>query len=46
MGIKAQDFAATIEKAYADKWGYIWATSGESWTEIIKIILCDKCLNN
>ena len=33
MGIKAQDFAATIEKAYADKWGYIWATSGESWTE-------------
>lgn len=33
MGIKAKDFVATIEKAFADKWGYIWATSGESWTE-------------
>lgn len=33
MGIKANEFAATVEKAYKESWGYIWATTGESWTE-------------
>lgn len=32
MGIKATDFAANTEKAYAEKRGYIWATAGETWT--------------
>lgn len=33
MGIKAKDFADATEKAFNEKWGYIWATSGETWTE-------------
>lgn len=33
MGIKATDFAANTEKAYAEKRGYIWATAGEMWTQ-------------
>ena len=32
MSVKAKDLAAFAEKAYADKWGYIWATSGQEWT--------------
>lgn len=34
MGIKAKDFAATVEKAFTEKWGYIWASSGETWTAV------------
>lgn len=33
MGIKAADFAAMAETAYSEKWGYIWATAGDTWTE-------------
>lgn len=33
MVIKAEDFAATADKAYTERWGYIWATAGELWTE-------------
>lgn len=33
MGIKAKEFAAEVEAAYAEKRGYIWATSGVQWTE-------------
>ena len=33
MGVKAKDFVAEVEKAYLEKWGYIWATAGEMWTE-------------
>lgn len=33
MGIKATEFAARTEAAYAEKRGYIWATSGETWTK-------------
>lgn len=33
MGIKATEFAARTEAAYAEKRGYIWATSGEIWTK-------------
>lgn len=33
MGIKATEFAAKVEAAYAEKRGYIWATSGETWTK-------------
>lgn len=32
MGIKAIDFAKKVEVAFAEKWGYIWATAGEQWT--------------
>ena len=33
MSIKATELASFAEKAYEEKWGYIWATSGEEWTE-------------
>lgn len=33
MGITGQQMAAQAEIAYAEKWGYIWATAGEKWTE-------------
>ena len=33
MGVNAKAFVETIEVAYAEKWGYIWATAGETWTE-------------
>lgn len=33
MSVKAKDFVALVEQAYTEKWGYIWATAGESWTE-------------
>lgn len=32
MGVKVKDFIETVEVAYREKWGYIWATAGESWT--------------
>lgn len=32
MGIKVQDFIAHVEVPYKEKWGYIWAASGEIWT--------------
>lgn len=32
MGIKAKTFAEKVERAFTEKWGYIWATSGEMWT--------------
>ena len=31
--IKAMDFVVLVEQAYNEKWGYIWATAGEEWTE-------------
>ena len=33
MLVKASDFVSMVEKAYDEKWGYIWATAGELWTE-------------
>ena len=33
MAIRGETFAQKVETAYAEKWGYIWATSGEPWTE-------------
>lgn len=32
MAVKATDFAKKVETAYSEKWGYIWATAGETWT--------------
>lgn len=31
--IKASDLIASIRQAYAEKWGYIWGTSGQVWTQ-------------
>ena len=31
MGINGKTFAQKCETAYTEKWGYIWATSGETW---------------
>ena len=31
--VTGKAFAAKTEQAYTEKWGYIWATAGESWTE-------------
>lgn len=33
MSIKAKEFVELVEQAYTEKWGYIWATAGEEWTE-------------
>lgn len=33
MKVKANAFVAKVEIAYQEKWGYIWATAGELWTE-------------
>ena len=33
MSVKATEFAAKTEAAYAEKRGYIWATAGETWTQ-------------
>lgn len=33
MGVKATEFAASVDKAYTEKWGYIWGQSGDTWTE-------------
>ena len=33
MSVKATEFAANTEAAYAEKRGYIWATAGETWTQ-------------
>lgn len=33
MGVKAKDFVTEVEKAYTEKWGYIWAQSGDTWTQ-------------
>lgn len=33
MAVKAKDFVEKVEQAYTEKWGYIWATAGDSWTE-------------
>lgn len=32
MGVNARKFAEKCETAYQEGWGYIWATSGETWT--------------
>ena len=31
--IKSTDLINLFQQAYADKWGYIWGTSGETWTQ-------------
>ena len=31
--IKASDLLASIRQAYAEKWGYIWGTRGQVWTQ-------------
>lgn len=31
--IKASDLLASIRHAYAEKWGYIWGTRGQVWTQ-------------
>lgn len=33
MAVKAKDFVEKIEQAYTEKWGYIWAQSGATWTQ-------------
>ena len=33
MKVKAQELVDYAEQAYQEKWGYIWATSGQVWTE-------------
>lgn len=33
MAVKAKDLAEKADVAYKEKWGYIWATAGETWTE-------------
>lgn len=33
MAVKAEEFVKKVEVAYEGKWGYIWATAGELWTE-------------
>lgn len=33
MGITGRQLAEKAEIAYREKWGYIWATAGETWTE-------------
>ena len=33
MGITGKMLAEKAEIAFKDKWGYIWATAGETWTE-------------
>lgn len=32
MGISGKAFAEKADVAYQEKWGYIWATAGETWT--------------
>ena len=34
MGVKAKDFAVEVDKAYTEKWGYIWGQSGDTWTQV------------
>lgn len=31
--IKASDLIVSIRQAYAEKWGYIWGTRGQVWTQ-------------
>ena len=31
--IKASELIAKFKQALSEKWGYIWGTSGEKWTE-------------
>lgn len=33
MSVKGIIFAQKVEQAFDEKWGYIWATAGEEWTE-------------
>ena len=33
MAANAKEFAEKIESARAEKWGYIWGTAGETWTQ-------------
>ena len=33
MSVKAKALVDFAEKCYKEKWGYIWATSGQLWTE-------------
>lgn len=30
---KAEELVELVEQAYAEKWGYIWGTAGETWTQ-------------
>jgi len=42
MSIKAKTFAEKTEEAFAEKRGYIWATSGQLWTEARQAALVKK----
>lgn len=42
MSVKARDLAAFAEKAFDEKWGYIWATSGSEWTAANQAALVRK----
>ena len=33
MTIKASDLITKVRQAYAEKWGYIWGTRGQVWTQ-------------
>lgn len=46
MGIRAKAFVEKVEVAYQERWGYIWATAGEVWTEIKQKNLEDKYRSN
>lgn len=46
MSITGKQMAEMAEIAYAEKWGYIWATAGEKWTEKKQKELEDKYRSN
>ena len=46
MGIKGKIFAEMADKAYQEKWGYIWATAGETWTAAKQKALEEKYKSN
>ena len=42
MPITGKQLAEKADIAYSEKWGYIWATSGETWTEKKQEALVEK----
>lgn len=39
MPVSSKDLIELFEKAYNEKWGYIWGTAGEQWTEKKQVAL-------
>lgn len=33
MSVSAKDFAAKVDSAYSESWGYIWGQAGAAWTQ-------------